>query len=109
MRCYEALCDACPWRGCRPLDMRFCDSEAYAPTALRPPPRPPCTHVWVAGVANMADEGEVMRCCKDAGGGGLKGALDVWHGAATNRATNWLVPVEVIRWLDAGVLFEARV
>lgn len=71
MRCYEAMCEAAPWRSCRPLDIRFCSSEAYAPTAPSPPPPKPCTHAWVAGVTNIQGEGEVMRCCKDAGEAGL--------------------------------------
>ncbi len=71
MRCYEAMCESTPWRGCRPLAARFCSSLAFVPlpagSVRPPPPQAPCTHAWVAGVATIADEGDVLRCCKDAG------------------------------------------
>ncbi|PSC71891.1 proline-glutamic acid-and leucine-rich 1 [Micractinium conductrix] len=63
-RCYEAMCDALPWRERgSPLQLTFVGSEG-APGAPQRPQRPP-THVWVAGVGSQADEAEVLRCCRE--------------------------------------------
>lgn len=35
------------------------------PVCLPPPLQRPPNHVWIPGVGSAADEGEVLRCCKE--------------------------------------------
>ncbi|KAI7837421.1 hypothetical protein COHA_008788, partial [Chlorella ohadii] len=64
-RCYEAMCDALPWRDRgQPLQLTFVAQPVYPPGApQRPQPR--ANHVWMAGVGSAADEAEVLRCCRE--------------------------------------------
>ncbi|KAL4440580.1 hypothetical protein ABPG75_003581 [Micractinium tetrahymenae] len=66
-RCYEAMCEALPWRERgTPLQLTFVGAEVYPPNTPQRPQRPP-NHVWVAGVGSAADEAEVLRCCREGG------------------------------------------
>ena len=47
-----------------PLAVTFAPTQVFPPNTPHRPHRP-TNHVWVAGVASLADEGEVLRCCKE--------------------------------------------